>query len=457
MAGRVTVVGGGIAGIAASLRLAEAGIRVTLVERSNRLGGRAGSFRDGSLEESIDNCQHVALGCCSEYLGLLATLGVADRLAWTSSFHYVEEDGRTSTLPIPAWPSPLHGLPLLARAGFLTIGERFGIARALLSARIKRGGRWSGASFRDWLAANGQSQRSVERFWAPIIVSACNARPEDCDATSALKVFQDGFLRSHRDAKMAVPTVPLSDLYQATDALLARVGGEVRLGTAAREISRDSVTLRTGETIDADAVVLATPLSVTADLLDSSPIAASDVVRDLRSIRFSPIVAVHAEYESSVSDLPHVVLLGAPFDWLFFKDGGRRVHAVASAADGLAGRSGDDLIAEFSSHIRDRFGVTAEPVWARVVKERRATFLVEPGVDALRPSEDALAPDVWIAGDFTATGWPATMEGATRSGRSAAEGVVRYLERARHSATVLPRSARATEQSPFTVSSIDDS
>ncbi len=431
------MVGGGVAGIAAALRLAERGVRAMLLERSNRLGGRAGSFRDASIDETIDNCQHVALGCCDQYLDLLAELGVADAMQWTSAFHYIDKAGQTTTLPIPRWPSPFHGLPLLVRARFLPSVDRLTIAIALSGLMVGAGAGWSGRSFSEWLRARRQSHRAIERFWTPIVVSACNARPEDCDAAAAFKVFRDGFLRSASAARMGVPRVPLSELYAATHERLAAADGEVRLGASVSGIELDRVTLRSGETLDADAVILATPFNATADLLEASSIDAAGVVAGLRHLRHSPIVAVHASFEEPVSHLPHAVLLDAPFDWLFFKDGGRRVHAVASAADGLVDRSGDDLIAELTREIKRRFGVRADPTWARVIKERRATFLVEPGVDAHRPRTDALAPRVWLAGDFTATGWPATMEGATRSGRDAAERVLRHLAR--------PQDREATE------------
>jgi squalene-associated FAD-dependent desaturase len=427
MAEHVVVVGGGVAGIAASLRLAKRGVRVTLLERSNRLGGRAGSFRDATIDESIDNCQHVALGCCDQYLDLLDELGMGDALEWTSEFHYIEPDGRRSSLPIPDLPSPFHGLPLLLKAGFLSLRERFAIARALAGVKLGGGAGWSGRSFAAWLDHARQPERAVERFWTPIVVSACNARPADCDAAAAIKVFRDGFLKSAAAARMGVPRVPLAELYAATPDLLAAVDGGVRLSAAVEAVEPNAVTLRDGERIDADAIVLATPCTAAASLLDASPVDAASLVANLRRLRHSTIVAVHAEFARPVTDLPHAVLLEAPFDWLFFKDHGRRVHAVASAAGPLAERVADDLIAELTAELGSRFGVDAEPTWSRVVKERRATFLVEPGVDAWRPKGDELGPAIWIAGDYTATGWPATMEGAARSGRAAAESVLKTL------------------------------
>lgn len=414
---RVVVVGGGVAGIAAAVHLANQGTRVTLLERSNRLGGRAGSFKDPGLDEDIDNCQHVALGCCDQYLDLLAELGVAGSLEWTSAFHYIERGGRASTLTIPAWPRPFHGLPLLARARFLGVGDRLSIARALAGLLRRPSPAWSGRSFAAWLDSRGQPASAIERFWTPIVVSACNARPDRCDAAAAIKVFREGFLRSHADARMGVPRVPLSELYAGTHAILERAGGDVRLGAHVAAIDPDGAALRSGARVDADAVVLATPFAATADLLDASPIEAESVTRGLRRLRYSPIVAVHAEFDRPVCDLPHAVLLDADFDWLFFKAEGRRIHAVASAADRLTDRSAEDLIDSLVRELRDRFGVEEPPTWARAIKERRATFLVEPGCEAWRPAPDELAPHVWLAGDFTATGWPATMEGATRSGR----------------------------------------
>ncbi|MEO0630322.1 MAG: FAD-dependent oxidoreductase, partial [Planctomycetota bacterium] len=242
----VAVVGGGIAGIAAAVRLAEQGTRVTLLERSNRLGGRAGSFHDPTLDEPIDNCQHVALGCCDAYTDLLRTLGSDTDLEWTSSFHYVEPGGRVSTLPIPDWPSPLHGLPLLARARFLSVADRLAIARAMSSLlRSPKGTEHK--SFADWLAAKRQPASVIERFWAPIVVSACNARPDQCDASAAIKVFRDGFLASAQAARMGVPKVPLAQLYSRVPELLEALGGSVRLTAQVESIEPNRVTLRSGE------------------------------------------------------------------------------------------------------------------------------------------------------------------------------------------------------------------
>ncbi|MEL7484711.1 MAG: FAD-dependent oxidoreductase, partial [Planctomycetota bacterium] len=237
----------------------------------------------------------------------------------------------------------------------------------------------------------------------------------------------DGFLASAQVARMGVPKVPLAQLYSRVPELLEALGGSVRLTAQVESIEPNRVTLRSGEIVDADAVILATPFAATADLLESSQIDAGAVVAGLRSLRHSPIVAVHAEFDRPVSPLPHAVMLEADFDWLFFKDAGRRVHAVVSAADALTNRSSDELVASLVDLLRDRFGTDTSPTWARAIKERRATFLVEPGSDAHRPAVDALAPSVWLAGDFTQTGWPATMEGATRSGRSAADAVTDYL------------------------------
>ncbi|MEO1583107.1 MAG: hydroxysqualene dehydroxylase HpnE [Planctomycetota bacterium] len=422
----VAVIGGGIAGIAASLRLAASGARVSLYERSNRLGGRAGSFDDPSLDEPIDNCQHVALGCCPAYLGLLSELGVADSLAWTGSYTYIDGDGKRFHLPIPRWPAPLHGLPLLVKAGFLSIGERLGIARAMRTIGSTDRETHRGTSFAAWLNAQGQSDRATRRFWGPIVVSACNATPETCDAASALHVFQDGFLRSASDARMAVPTVPLRTLYDSVPDGLAHAGGEVRFGAHITGLTEGGALLRTGDAIKADAVILALPFHAAAGLIETIGEKGRRVAADLRSLKHSPIVAVHAEFERPVTSLPHAVLLDADFDWIFLKDNGRRVHAVASAADGLVDRSADELVTGLVDEIARRFGPN-RVTWARAVKERRATFLVEPGFDDRRPACDALAPRHWLAGDYTQTGWPATMEGATRSGQAAADAVIGHL------------------------------
>jgi zeta-carotene desaturase len=418
------VCGGGIAGIAAAVRLADAGKSVVLIEQAGRLGGRAGSFDDPALGEPIDNCQHVVLGCCSAYLALLERLGVSDAIDWSSGFHFIEPDGRRSTLPILPLPAPLHGVLFLPRARFLAIRDRLSVASGLAAMLRFDAKRWRGRSFSAWLEAHAQPAAAVERFWAPIVISACNARPESCDAAVAAMVFRDGFLASSRAPRMGVPRVPLRDLYNAVPGILARAGGEVRLTARVERAGTHAVHLRSGEPIRADRVILALPHLAAADLIERSGLDPGGVAASLRRLRVSPIVGAHLHFDSPVSDLPHAVMLDAQIDWLFFKDGGRRVHAVASAADALVDAAPEAIIDRVTGLLRERMGLgETRPTWARVVKERRATFLPEPGAEAHRPATAALG-EVLLAGDSVATGWPATMEGAARSGNLAAEALL---------------------------------
>lgn len=415
------VCGAGVAGIAAAVRLADAGKSVVLIEQADRLGGRAGSFDDPALGEPIDNCQHVVLGCCAAYLALLERLGASDAVVWSSAYHFIEPDGRRSTLPILPFPAPLHGSLFLSRARFLSWRDRVSVASGLAAMLRFNAHRWRGAPFSAWLAAHRQSAVSVARFWAPIVVSACNARPESCDTAVAAKVFREGFLASAQAPRMGVPRVPLRELYASVPAILERSRGIVRLGARVDRVEPSAVHLRSGETIRADRVILALPHLAAADLIERCWLDPGGVAASMRRLRVSPIVGAHLRFDDPVSDLPHAVLLDAEIDWLFFKEGGRRVHAVASAAQGLIDRDPAEILGMVTDELRRRFGLggSVAPTWARVVKERRATFLPEPGADDHRPTTTALG-GVLLAGDYVATGWPATMEGAVRSGNLAA-------------------------------------
>jgi len=422
------VVGGGIAGIAAALRLAEHGVSVTLLESSRRLGGRATSFTDARTGEAIDNCQHVALGCCTNYRDLCERLGVAHLIAWYRAQHWVEAGGRRSIITAGNLPAPLHHAASFLSAKFLSFTEKTAIARAMARIILARRDDFRAMTFGAFLQSHDQPTSVVDKFWSPVVVSACNLSVERVSASTALHVFQEGMLANRDSATIGIPTVPLARLYDGAARIIERARGTVRYGVRAESLRPGVVNDSEGRDHRASAVICALPIEkATRAVFDSHERPDLRLAR-ASSLETSPICGVHLSFDRSVMDVPHAVLVGRPTQWLFAKDPiGRTVHAVISAADEWMALSEPEIVSRVVDDLNACFPSSrgAVIVSARAVKERRATFAPTPGSDALRPSGRALeAHGVTLAGDYTATGWPATMEGATRSGYAAAASVL---------------------------------
>lgn len=426
MSADVVVVGGGIAGIAAALRLAQGGARVELLETRRKLGGRATSFTDPRTKQVLDNCQHVALGCCTNYLALCDELGVTDAIAWHDAIYWIEPGGRTSVMRPAPLPVPGHYGPSLLAAKFLTPGERLAVARAMLAALTTERARHAGGPFSDWLARAGQSPRAIERFWEPIVVSACNVTCAACDASVALHVLQEGFLAHRHSARMGLSAVPLLRLYDPAEEVIRSAGGSVRLGASVVRVGAREAVLADGERVGADRVVCALPFERALRVLALDEPAMASRLSGVERLGHSPIIGVHLLFDRPVLGTANAVLVGRGTQWLFRKDeGGRAVHAVISAADAWVGLDEDEIVQRVLDDVRACIPSAsgAEPVSVRAVKEKRATFAPTPASVRCRPGAvdraDPLTGPV-LAGDWTDTGWPATMEGAARSGFIAA-------------------------------------
>lgn len=419
----VVIVGGGIAGITTAIALAEEGVRVLLLETRKKLGGRATSHTDQKTGETIDNCQHVALGCCTNYLWLCERLGVLDKLEWQRTIHWIEEGGVGSDMAPTGWlPAPGHYGPALLGSKFLDPEEKLALTRAMLSAMVADRRTHANKTFAQWLGARGQSERLIRRFWVPVMVSACNVLPERLCASVGLHVLQEGFLAHRESAAMGVSRVPLVELYDRAESVIECAGGAMRLGTGVSEVHERHIVTTGGERIEAGRVVCALPAERAAKV-----IACNDPrVAQLASVEHSPIVGVHMKFDRPVMNTPNAVLVGRDTHWLFRKDrAGAHVHAVISGAE--------DWVAMSEGEIRGRVlrdvhaclpdSTVAALTWYRAVKEKRATFVPSVAAERERPSTTGSSALV-LAGDFVRTGWPATMEGATRSGLMAASAVM---------------------------------
>jgi zeta-carotene desaturase len=435
----VIVVGGGVAGMSAACALAEAGLRVQLVERRGYLGGRASSYRHPGVDEVIDNCQHVLFGCCTNLIGFYRRIGVADRIHWTRTMTMIEPGGQRSVLG-PSWlPAPLHGLPSLLTAKALAREDKKALMRAF-RAFVRPVAPESAQTLGTWLRLNGQTQGAIDRFWRLVIASALNADVDEIALPYAAKVIRELFLNSAQAGAMGMSSVPLSELYAGAEQFLRERGGEVVFNSGVESAEWDEETslwtlpTRAGVLV-ADYLVLALPFEAMAKLLPQMPPAdgAEALAKQIDRQEHGPICSVHLWFDREITELEHAVLLDREIHWMYNKSrlqpgrnaNGSYIELVVSASHKFAALSREEAIDLAVSELKEFFPAVAGAKLekAALVKEVRATFTVPPGIDAARPGSVSPWPHCVLAGDWIATGWPSTMESAARSGHLAAEAV----------------------------------
>ena len=441
MSFKVAVIGGGLAGITAAIALAESGADVTLLEGRPRLGGATCSFNRDGL--TVDTGQHVFLGCCSAYRGLLARLGMTEHTTLQDRFDVtvLAPGGRKARLRRTALPGPLHMLPALGRYPFLSLTERASVARPALAMRFVDPADPAADTqrFGDWLAKRGQDERTRRALWDLFSVSALNIAGDDASLALAAVVVKTGLLGKNNAADIGVAALPLGELHgDAGATLLAKLGAQVTLNAkvTAIEPNQDGgyrVRLADDE-LAAGAVVLAVPHEKAAPLMPAGALP-EQTVAGWAALGASPIVNVHVIYDRPVMDLPFVAAIDSPVQWVFDRTGisgisaskhGRPGHqylAISlSAADQYADTPVAQLQEQFVPALAELFPAARDATVTEffVTRERRATFRQAPGSGALRPKAATAWPGLVLAGAWTDTGWPDTMEGAVRSGLTAA-------------------------------------
>ncbi len=530
MSGRVVVIGGGLAGITAAIALAESGAQVTLLEARPRLGGATCSFtRDGLV---VDTGQHVFLGCCTAYRGLLGRLGVTAHAPLQRRFDVtvLAPGGRRARLRRTALPGPLHMLPALARYAFLAFPERASVARPALAMRVldPADPALDAQRFGDWLAAHGQGERARRALWDLFTVSALNIAGDDASLALAAVVVKTGLLGKNDAADIGVPALPLGELHgDAGAARLAALGAQVRLNAKVTAVepldpaapaghgasapfapfasfapsaplapsapapsapllpsatfapsapsaplapsapSAPSFRVRLARPVDpasaapdapdaqdaaatelpADGVVLAVPHDVAARLIPPGALP-DQTVASWAGLGASPIVNVHVIYDRPVTHLPFAAAVDSPVQWVFDRtrisgldrrpDSGAQYLAISlSAAEEYVDVPAARLREQFVPALADLFPAARDARVTEffVTRERRATFRQAPGSGALRPKPGTRLPGLVLAGAWTDTGWPDTMEGAVRSGLAAAI----ELRRTVHARRLTPR------------------
>jgi squalene-associated FAD-dependent desaturase len=465
----VVVVGGGLAGITAAITLREAGVGVTLLEARPWLGGATSSFSRGGLR--VDTGQHVFLRCCTSYRELLDRLGMTGSATLQDRFNVtvLSPGGDQARLGRSALPAPLHLGRALASYRFLSLSERLRVARAALALKVLDPARpgLDGERLGDWLAARGQNERARRRLWDLFIVSSLNIDGDEASVPLAATVLKTALLGDKDAADIGMPAVPLGDLHgQAAGRLLGRLGADVRLGTKATAVEQDpaggfrvritsgagdAVTSDTddsdradgradsadgraagGGEIGADGVVLAVPAGLAARLAGAAGVA--DAAR-WDGLSSSPIVNVHVVYDRRVTRLPFAAAVDSPVQWVFDRtrtsglDTGQYLAVSLSAADSYVDVPTADLRERFLPALEALLPAArdAQVTDFFVTRERRATFRQAPGCGALRPGAATSLPGLVLAGAWTDTGWPDTMEGAVRSGRTAAQELIHSM------------------------------
>ena len=470
------MVGGGLAGLASAVALAEAACRVRLLEKRPHLGGRATSYAlpDGS---EIDNCQHVTLGCCTNLADFYRRVGAQDKIRYYDRLYFADARGSLSTMEASPLPPPLHLAPSFALFGGLTLADKRSIARALLAIAFAGGSPRGidGLSMEQWLERERQTPGAIARFWRVVLVSALDEELARTDARYGIDVFWKGFLSSREGYRVGIPCVPLAQLYDGCREAVERQGGEVKLRCGVRQLRLDgnrfvAALLEDGSEITADACVLAVPHDAVGPWL--APFcreAGGALVENLHQIKVAPITGVHLWFDRTVMSAPFLALLDHTTQWIFNKTAlcgaarkggaqrqrettaspsnrgcagahaekessasresaeGQYLQLVISASYGLVPRSRQEIIDLCIRELRDVLPASrdARLIKGTVVKEVSATFSPEPGVDRWRPAaNDSGIRNLFLAGDWTKTGWPATMEGAVRSGYLAAESLL---------------------------------
>jgi squalene-associated FAD-dependent desaturase len=442
----VIVAGAGAAGLAAAAALAGAGKSVTVLERKPYVGGRACSYEHPALHEVVDS-QHVLLGCCTNLIELCEQSGSADKIRWYDKQTFLEPGGRSSTISSSALPAPFHFAPSFMAMSMLGWKDKLGMARGLMEF-LRGYPAEDDESVEQWLKRTRQTELSIRHFWNPILMATLNDRVAHCSTRYAGKVFHELFIKSSTGGRLGIPTVPLSEFYMAAARLIEARGGTVQLRASVEAITQEQGGRWRVNTADtsytADSIILALPFEQIQKLLPAvrlneqySRLALN--TRDELELKMarqvhSPFTSILLWFDREITDLDHAWLLDTTIEWFFHKSRIRRhapgkgsyVELVIAGSRAQLSMTRHEILSGALNELELFFpeAKRAKLVKSGVLKEARATFSVVPGLDQFRPPQATEWPGLYLAGDWTATEWPSTMEGAVRSGRLAAGAVM---------------------------------
>ena len=441
------VIGAGFAGLSAAVRLAQAGVRVVVAEESPRLGGRATAFTDRETGERVDNGQHVLFGCYRETYGFLGTIGASDSapLQRALELTMIDDRGRAFALRCPPLPPPWHLIAGVLRWRALAVADRLGAARMrrviadarrigpeALAARVP-----PEQTVEEWLRAHGQSERLCRWLWRPLALAALNQSSRNAAAAPFVRVLAELFGPRVEDSAVGLPRVPLDELYaEPARRFIEARGGRVLTRSPARVSAAGSggeITVMTGgECVEAASVISTVPWFAFDRIWDGArPRELDAIAASAAAMQSSPIVTVNFWFDGPVVPAAFIGLVDGPMHWVFDKSaivGERANHLsiVASGADELTQLDNAAITGLARAQLAQALPRSRERQLLRsvVVREHRATFSLAPGQPA-RPRTETPLADFYLAGDWTDTGLPGTIEGAVKSGHAAADAVLR--------------------------------
>jgi squalene-associated FAD-dependent desaturase len=385
------------------------------------------------------------MGCCVNLADFCRRTGIAHYFRRDPAINFVAPDGRVYQLEASRWlPAPLHLAPSFWRLGFLSFGDRLAISRAMWGLmRTPANERAEDESMDVWLARHRQPRRAIDHFWTTVLVSALGETLDRASVAAARKVFVDGFLSSREASELEIPQAPLAELYgEWLEACLAQHGAKLRLGCAVSTLSRSDqgfTVLTAGESGSIGSfehAIVAVTWRQAPDLLREFASSMPWLSR-LSEIESSPITGVHLWFDRPITDLPHAALIGRLGQWIFNRgrqsegEAGHYYQIVISASRELVRRDRESIVAALKEELAEIWPAAREArlLHSRVVTEHSSVFSTRPGLERLRPGTITDVPGLFLAGDWTATGWPATMEGAVRSGYLAADAVLQATGR----------------------------
>lgn len=433
---RVVVVGGGWAGLSAAVALAHASVAPTLFESARQLGGRARAVRFGPFH--VDNGQHVLLGAFESVLDMLATLGVSEASVFRRQplgLLMLGEGSRRIEIKTGRLPAPFHLIAGVLRSRGMNLAARLAAIRLLRTMSRARFELAPDRPLTAYLAEQNQPSEAIDALWRPFCYAALNVPPARASARLFLRAAHHTFFSHRRHSDLLLPILDLSACLPrpATDYIESR-GGAVRLGTPVQqlEIVDDTVVgVRVNDSVvPAEHVILATPPGVSAELLRPHSALAAKAQR-FDQLRAQPICTLYLRYpETTTLERDMIGLLQGLPQWLF--DRGRLngdkglIAAVISGPGPHLRLSNEALIAQVVADIARHFPAWPLPLETKLIRERRATLAAVPGVDAFRPGHATPVKGLWLAGDYTAAGYPSTLEGAVKSGLLCARWILRH-------------------------------
>ena len=449
----IIILGGGISGISAAAALLERDYPVTLVESRGFLGGRAFSFTDHQTGEKVDNGQHVIVGCCTEFRSFLKRLGLEDHWYVQPKLHItvLDRQGKVGLLKAGLLPSPLHLLGSFLTFPHLTFGEKIGVVLALFRARFvnRLDPYYERITFYEWLKGWGQSEKAVENVWNLLVKPTLNDDVRDVSAAMGLMIVQEGMLAGYHssDIGYAVDDLQAAIGDPATE-YLTQQGCQLMLGLPITNLPVRGdevlgVELGSGERITGDVYLSALPADALLKVLPEYVVNDHPLFGNLRGLATSPIVNVHLWYDRPVMDWDFCALVDSPLQWVFNQTrfpakgseagagiSSQHVCVSISAAWDYIDQPREALAQIFISEMAEVFPLAKEAQVVRsvVVKQRNATFRCLPGAGDLRAGCKTPISNLFLAGEWTDTGWPSTMEGAVRSGYNAAAAIIDWKE-----------------------------